>query len=306
MPRMTLRSPRLVLAAVLLSPVGASAQVRLELEAPAHLAGTARTLGEMAPGRLETVQRLSGLEEPGPPIRVILAPEGSAPTRGVPGWVAGYAVGARGVVVLMPARALSYPDSTLDELLLHEVAHVLISRAADHRRLPRWFDEGLAVVAGTSWGFEDRSRLTLALVRRGEVSLDDLDRLFTGGASRVPRAYAISGAVVRELLHRHGSDAGARILDGVAAGLPFRDAFREATGSSLEAFEESFWRRYTFWYRWLPILTSSATLWFAVLMLAVLAARRRRLRAAELEQRWEEEDRLRESRGGEPRGRTVQ
>ena len=43
---------------------------------------------------------------------------------------------------------------------------------------------------------------------------------------------------------------------------------------------ESFWSRQTFWYRWVPLLTSSVTLWILVTMLALWAMRKRRARDA--------------------------
>lgn len=277
------------LAACLL-PAAASADVPLRIEAPTELSAAARAVEAVAPARLATVQRLTGVPDPVAPIRVILAPEGSPPARSAPSWVVGFALGDRDVVVLMPQRTLTYPDSTLDELLLHEVAHVLVSRAAGHRPVPRWFNEGLATVAGSSWGIEDRSRLTLALVRRGEASLRELEVMFAGGESRISRAYALSGAIVREMLRRHGADAGARTLRGLARGMPFPDAFAAATGVTLADFERSFWRRYTLWYRWLPILTSSATLWIGITLLVLWAGKRRRERSAETVRRWEEEE----------------
>src|SRR5256885_2326590 len=142
-------------------------------------------------------------------------------------------------------------------LFSHEMAHVLVARAAGGHPLPRWFHEGMAMIAGLSWGLDDRSRLTLALLVDRPVSLADLDQRFAGGQSEVNRAYAVAGSFVRDLFDRYGQDVAARILQGVSRGLSFPDAFRAATGDSLAAAESSFWDRQTFWYRWVPVLTSS-------------------------------------------------
>lgn len=234
--------------------------------------------------------RLVGLTQPGPPIRVIVAPEGSGPAVLVAPWIAGYALSERGLIVLMPRRVPSYPDSSLEDVLRHEVAHVLIARAAGNRPVPRWFHEGMAMIAGGSWGLEDRSRLTLALLADRPVSLADLERRFAGGQGEVNRAYAIAGSFVRDLLARYGPGAAPEILAGIARGLAFDDAFRAATGSSLAAAESSFWSRQTFWYRWVPVLTSSATLWLLVTLLALWAMKRRRARDAAQRRLWDAED----------------
>lgn len=275
----------------LLLSIAAAAQRPPELivQAPPSLERVAAKVRAVEPGRLLDAMRLVGMEDPGPPIQVLLGPEGSDLAR-VPQWVAGYAFSEEGVIVLLPARTPSYPDSSLEELLRHEVAHVLVARAADGRPLPRWFHEGLAMIAGLSWGLDDRSQLTLALVGDGEVSLEQLEREFRGGRGAARGAYAMAGAFANDLLRRHGDDAAARILAEVARGLSFEDAFQSATGSSLAEAERAFWRRQTLWYRWVPLLTSSVTLWLLVTLLALWAMGKRRARNAALHRRWEEEE----------------
>lgn len=285
-----------------------AAPIRLEVDAPPELEPTARRIRAFPPEELESAQRLVGLEEPGLPIRVYLAPEGSGAALAVPPWVAGYAYSDRGIVVLLPARTPTYPDSSLEDLLRHEVAHVLVARAAGNRPLPRWFQEGMAMIAGLSWGLDDRARLTLTLVADRQIPLDELDRRFQGTGAQAHRAYAISGAFVRNLLERHGPESPGRILAGVREGLSFEDAFLRATGETLEDAESAFWRLQSFWYRWVPILTSSALLWILITLLFLWAVKRRRARDAALRRMWEEEEerqrlaaeaRLAEESGGE-------
>lgn len=282
--------------------------LRLEVEAPPELEPEARRIRAFPPAELESARRLVGLEDPGPPIRVFLAPEGSGAALAVPPWVAGYAYSDRGIVVLLPARSPAYPDASLEDLLRHEVAHVLIARASGNRPIPRWFHEGTAMVAGLTWGLDDRARLTMTLLADRQITLDELDRRFQGTGAQAHRAYAISGSFVRNLLERHGPDAPGRILAGVREGLSFEDAFLRATGETLAEAEASFWSDQSFWYRFIPILTSSALLWVLITLLFLWAVRRRRARDAALRRMWEEEEerqrlaaeaRLAEESGGE-------
>jgi hypothetical protein len=287
---------RLLLLLLLLAfPLKAAVTApRLVISGPPSLDRVAARVRAIDPERFLDAMRLVGLTDPGPPIQVFLGPEGSDLAAGVPPWVSGYAYGAEGVIVLLPARTPSYPDSSMEELLRHEVAHVLVARAAQGRPLPRWFHEGVAMIAGSSWGMDDRSRLTVTMIGGlggKDVSLADVERQFTGGRGSTVNAYAIAGAFVNELLRREGDDAVARILAGVGRGLSFKDAFRDATGATLAAAEQSFWRRQSFWYRWLPILTSSVTLWLLITLLAIWAMGKRRARDAALRRVWEEEDR---------------
>lgn len=268
----------------------------LIFEAPEELRATAQQLSELPMERFTPAMRLFGLERAGRPVRVSLAPDGSPEAMAVDDWVAGYAYGALSRVVLLVDRTPRYPDGSLEELLDHEIAHVLLARAAGNRPVPRWFNEGLAMVAGHAWGLSDRSRLTLAMVTRTEISVDELDRLFAGHRGQVGRAYAVSGALVRDLLSRYGADAAARILRDVRLGFDFDEAMRRSTGRDVAGFEASFWRRHSFLYRWVPILTSSFTLWVGIVLLALVAFRRRRARNAEIEALWDIQDELERER----------
>jgi hypothetical protein len=267
----------------------APAQV-LIVEAPPALEPLAEGLRSLDPAQIEGAARLVGLDDPGPPIRVILAPEGSVHALSAPSWVAGYALPEQGVVVLLPARSPRYPDSSFEDLLRHEVAHVLVGRASNHRPLPRWFHEGVAMIAGLAWGLEEQTRLATTLLRGGEVPMAAVDRRFTGGEGEVRSAYTLAGAFVRDLLRRHGREAVGAILSGVAAGLPFDEAFARATGTTLAEAERTFWESQTFWYRWVPFLTSSVVLWILITLLALWAMQRRRRRDAAQRAVWEAEE----------------
>jgi hypothetical protein len=250
----------------------------------------ARRLEAMDRSRLAGAVRLSGLRDPGPPIRVQLVSERSELARQTPSWVTGFATGPWNPVVLFPARPARYPYDSLEDLLQHEVAHVLVDRAAAGHPVPRWLHEGIAMTAGDRWGLEDSGRFAFEVARRGRVPLADLDRWFHGPTSSVARAYSVAGGFVNFLLRRHGPQVTGDVLAGLATGRTVADAFEQATGESLAAAEDAFWRRETFWFRWVPLLTSSTVLWIGVTALALAAIVRRRQRDAELRQRWEDEE----------------
>jgi hypothetical protein len=256
--------------------------------APEHAA----RIEQLDPRRLAIGMQLLGLEEPGEEILLVLAGEQTLAAKSAPSWISGYAFSDRGVAVLFPARTPSYPDSTFEELVLHEVGHILVFRATGGGQIPRWFNEGLALFIGRPWRLEDHSRVTWALVSGRQVSLVDLEPYFNTTREAARHAYALAGAFIQDLVKREGAEAIAQILAAVAAGASFDSAYLEVTGETLEDAEHDFWSRHTFFYRWVPILGSSATLWLLITGLALLAFRRRRARDNELRQAWEREELL--------------
>ncbi len=247
--------------------------------------------------QLRTIVQLVGLEDPGPPIRVMLAPEDSELARATSSWIAGFADGATGTVVLFPSRSLRYPHDSLEDVLRHEVAHILIVRAADGQAVPRWFNEGLAVVAERAWLFEDRWRLEWALLSAEQVRMDEVNDLFQAGSSGAGGAYALASAFVRHIIETEGSDIPARILAALANGVSFEVAFEQATGRPLADAERGFYVELTSWTRRLPLLTSPFVLWMIVTLLALSAIYVGRRRSAERRRKWAEED-AREMTGG--------
>jgi hypothetical protein len=276
---------RLLLAGLFAaSRLAAADPTRLVIEPQPGLPPAANRLAAGPRPWIESVMELVGLDAPGPDIRVVLAPESSPLARGAPAWVSGYTDGVSNVVVLLAERTPSYPDGGLEEVLAHEVAHVLIYRASGGRRVPRWFNEGLAMLAARSWRLRDQTELALGLLSGPRVPLWKLDDLFQGDRRQVEHGYALSGTLVQDLLERYGSAVPRIVLARVARGDTFDEAIRGATGATLLEVGEAFYARQATLKRWIPILTSTAVLWFGISLLAIVAGIRRRRRRVELEE----------------------
>ena len=100
---------------------------------------------------------------------------------------------------------------------------------------------------------------------------------------------------MRDIVDRFGEGAVGELLAAVAVGRSFESAFSDSTGVSLDAALASFWRRELLWHRWLPVITSTTTLWLAITLLMLYAARKRRRRDRELTAIMEAEERLAET-----------
>ncbi len=224
------------------------------------------------------VMDLVGLDQPGAPVRVLLAPETSPLAVSAPPWVAGYTDGVSNTVVLLAQRTPSWPDSGLEEVLAHEVAHVLVNRAAAGRPVPRWFDEGVAMLAARPWRLADEAALALTILSGPRTPLWKLDDLFAGSRRDVERAYALSGTLVTDLVERYGTSVPRIVLAGLARGDGFDEALRAATGTPAWEIAGAFWERQGTLRIWIPVLTSTTVLWFGISVLAVAAAVRRRRR----------------------------
>ena len=282
---------RLLAALLAVTAAHAQAPPDLAIIAPAELAAARTRLERFTRLPLAGIVRTVGLDDPGPPIQVVLAGEESAAARGAGAWIAGYAHSNAGLVVLFPARSPVYPHDTLEDVLRHEVSHVLIARAAGGRDVPRWFHEGLSVAVERPWDFEDRSRLAWELVAGPRLRLREVDAMFDAGQAAQSRAYSLSAAFVRDLIREYGAAAPAAILRLVREDVPFEQAVVTVAGRTLGGVESEFWNRQRVWTVWLTCFTSGEAFWLLVLGVAALAVWVRRRRRADNRRRWDAEER---------------
>ncbi len=234
--------------------------------------------------------RLVGLDVAGDPIRVVLLPEGYEMAKRTPPPTAGYALPEQNLIVLFPARSPQYPHDTLEDVLHHEVAHVLMARAAGGAGLPLWFHEGLAVLGERTWGLEDQARLVSEMVMVSPTPLDRVDAMFAADEGSKTRAYTLAAAFVRELIRRHGADAPANVLRRMRGGETFERAFANAMGESVAEAENAFWNGQRFWTSIGPFLTTQTALWMGVTVIALAAIIRRRMQRAAKRKEWEESE----------------
>ena len=253
-------------------------ELDLTVEAPASLAPVADRVRRMDRRQLTEALARVGLSMPAQ-IRVTLIAEDDVRARAIPVWTVGVASGQRDIAIL-PARIGSYPYDSLESVLWHEVVHLALSAQAGGRPLPRWFHEGVAMSVERGWGVTNQVRFLLAA--GGSADLADVERLFNAGTQpESASAYLLAAALVADLQQRHGAAVPGAIVDRVAHGAGFAEAFLLETGETPDETAARVWQIYRRWTSWMPAATSAFSLWIAILVLAVvayLATRRKRSR----------------------------
>ena len=292
LPRMVFHSAFIAITFLITypQPLMGNISPQFMFEVPEALGPSVARLKEITPQSIQRTMDFLGLNDPGPPIQVILAPNDSPPAQHAPEWMSGYAQGQTSTIVLLTDRVLTYPNNSLKDVFLHEVSHILTHRAAGGQPLPRWFDEGLAMLAARTWDLEDRARLVWAMVSGTQVSLDELNALFRKDETSVRGAYVLAYAFTLDLLEHTNRDVPKRILTKIKQGIPFPEAFAQTTFMTLAQAEENFWSRQTIWTRWLPVATSSGMVWLTITFLAFWVWKKQRKRAAAIKQQWREDD----------------
>ncbi len=221
-----------------------------------------------------------------PPFILVLVGDSltlSKVTRGrAPGWGAGVAFpGARTIIL----RA-DVPD--IDQTLRHELAH-LVLRTSVRGRLPLWFDEGYAAWASGEFTRLASLELNLAVASGELPSLEELDRMLRGSAVSADLAYALAASAVLEIVRRPPPGGLEPLLQRLERGEDFATALGDATGLSVDRFEESWQsglrRRYSL-LTWLAAGGMWALVAFSLGGLLWYRRQRDRPRRAALDEGW--------------------
>ena len=262
-------------------------QVNLTVEAEPTLGPLVERVRNIDRQQLAAALARAGLDVP-PQIHVTLITEDDARARATPRWIVGMAFGSRDVAVF-PARVGPYPYNSLESVVLHEAVHLAIFAQAGGRPLPRWFHEGLATSVEQGWDVTNQVRLLLATV--GNPGLADIGRLFESESEqRTVSAYLLATALVSDMRERHGATVPGAIVDRVARGTRFSDAFVLQTGETPGEAATRAWGPYRRWTSWISVVTSGSALWMGILTLAFVAFLATLRKRARRRRQWDEWD----------------
>lgn len=164
---------------------------------------------------------------------------------GAGGYAVAFAVPRRGLIVMDNSRVRIDPFS-LEPILTHELAHLILHRHIPEDALPRWLDEGVAqwVSGGTAEIalMEGAGpRLKQAVLSGRWVSFRSLAGRFPADDPALSLAYEQSRSFVEFIVQRYGSEGLLRILGGLRDGKRIEAAVEEAVSVSFGELEAA-WR----------------------------------------------------------------
>lgn len=156
-----------------------------------------------------------------------------------PDWGGAAAIPSKRLMVVKSPNFFNLPAS-LEELIVHEYAHLALSYRLRGHPAPRWFDEGLAQSVSTVWGIGGNVALTKATVLGNHIPLSSIDGVNGFHSFDAELAYATSFQAVQFLRERFGQAGIDFFIDALASGQPVGSAIELATGRTWPQFEAEF------------------------------------------------------------------
>ena len=192
-----------------------------------------------------------------------------------PTWADAVAFWPENVIVISLSTKRHRPVS-LETVFSHELSHIVLRWVVGDAPVPRWFNEGLAIVESDEQPIE-RLKILWPGVARGEITpLRQLERRFPAREFQANQAYAESADFVRFLARYRGRWRFREMLVRIRQGEPFFGAMSNTWGASVSELERAWHRDLRQRYSVIPTVTAGMTMWIGVGVLAVFAYVKRR------------------------------
>jgi hypothetical protein len=207
-----------------------------------------------------------------------------------PRYASGLAYSQRGLILLTESPRYPNVHYQLDEVFRHELAHIALHDAIGRAAVPRWFNEGIAVVSSGEAELSRVQSLFTASVSGNLFALRELTHNFPGNGTRASQAYAQSADFIRFLLQAGESHRFAALIKRLVNGQEFESALADAYASPLEVLEAEWHhqleQRFSIW----PVLLGGSLVWaFAIGLFFVAYFKRRRRTRLKLAQ-WAQQE----------------
>jgi hypothetical protein len=218
--------------------------------------GLARRLCDRLPGRIREVERALGVAQRSW-IKVRLARDDAFREIVGPraGQYAAVAYPSRALLVVKLSAARPERGEPLPAIVRHELVHVLLGDMIPDRRLPKWYEEGLAEVVGGAFPVAAVEQLSAAVTADRILPFDDLATAFPEDPRAFALAYRQSESFV-QFLARELPPGGLReVVRAFARGRELDQAIFEVSGETRRSLER----------RWREKLEGDNPLWLVLL-----------------------------------------
>ena len=246
-----------------------------EVYSPEEKSRVALKLSARAQKSSKTIARRLGVDVGGP-VQIYLPPTQRAFESMQPGtppdWADATAYPSQGLIYLRPPRVRGQGDEPLEQVLDHELVHILLGRAFAPERPPSWLQEGAAQVLAGQYGPAAQKKQASKVIGASGMPLSQLETGFPADPHQASAAYALSADFVSWLQQQYGPDVLRRMVSDSRRGASFQRSVESATRTPMEILEKE-WRatHARGSALWWSAVTSEESVWAYMGMLALFA-----------------------------------
>ncbi len=257
--------------------------------------GVAQWLADNSTDSIDAIMSDLGVSFPGE-IRVYIADRGAfqelQPTATIfPESIIGVAYSRLLLIILKSPRDSSNLQSDLRKTFVHELTHILLGSAFNaDQGVPRWLNEGIAFYESREWNLGRVSTMTRAVLTDSIIPLSALTHVFPDNPRDLQLAYAQSFYLVSFLITRFGRESFHNFIKAYSKNKQLDDALLSVYAMNLHELEREWHSFLKMRFSWIPIITSSTTLWFIITIIFIYGYMRKKRKMSVTLKQWEEEE----------------
>jgi hypothetical protein len=206
----------------------------------------------------------------------------------IPTWAVGVAFPSKNIIVLLKKKRVD-----LVKTFYHELNHILLGQAfGGKHRVPRWLDEGLAMIQAGEWSMSRLSKITGAVLTDSLIPMDNIVDTFPLELRDAELAYCQSFYFISFLKGKFGDNAFKAFLSEYSKHKAFRRAIRKTYHIGWDSMEELWLDYLKLRFSWIPIITSTGFLWFTASLIFIMGYIRKKRKSRLQLQQWTIEENL--------------
>ncbi len=228
-------------------------------------------------------------------IRVVIASTMESFNRALgttfPDWGAAAAVKKRKLIVIKSPSHFRVGKS-LEELLGHELGHLMLDKASGGKWLPRWFEEGFCQLVSGEWRLSNDIRITRAVWGSGLIPLTALEDVNKFSGAKAGLAYSQSYLAVSFLVQELSIQFIPDFLNDYRKSGDIYNAFFSASGYKYIEWVNLWQKQTVKRYRFVLFLFESDFFFPMLAVLIILLYVMKKIQVRKKRKRWELEERL--------------
>ncbi len=228
-------------------------------------------------------------------IKVYIADRGAfqelQPTGTIfPDSIVGVAYSRSSLIILKSPRDVNSLNADLLKTFIHELTHIILGSVfKGEENVPKWLNEGISLYKSGEWSFNRVSTMTRAVLTDSMIPLSELTYTFPENPRDLQLAYAQSFYLVSFLITRFGRHSFQTFIRLYGQKKNLEETLFQVYSLTVEELETEWKSFLKMRFSWIPLITSSTTLWFIITIIFLYGyINKKRQMKATLKQ-WEEE-----------------
>ncbi len=206
----------------------------------------------------------------------------------IPIWAVGVAYPSKNLIIILKKKRVD-----LMKTFTHEITHILLGQSFRGKEgVPRWLNEGLALIVAGEWSMSRLSTITGAVLTDSLLPMETITHSFPGDLRNAELAYCQSFYFISFLKGKFGNDRFKAFLKEYSRHKNFHNAIRKTYRMNWDKMEDLWLGYLGLRFSWIPILASTGFLWFAASIIFIIGYFVKKRKSRIKMQQWDLEEKF--------------